>query len=126
MPAICPFAHLENKNSLYHGKDCMKKFCKSLRKQAKNINNFEKKLLPFTKVILKSHQDPKVCYICRKRILRKLSKSIKYGKVRNHCHYAGKYRGTAHSTCNLKFNLPNEIPIILHNGPNYDYHFFIK
>ena len=49
MPAICPFAHLENKNSLYHGKDCMKKFCKSLRKQAKNIINFEKKIITIYK-----------------------------------------------------------------------------
>ena len=41
-------------------------------------------------------------------------------------HFTGKYRGTAHSTCNLKFNVPNEIPLVFHNGSNYDYHFIIK
>ena len=46
--------------------------------------------------------------------------------VRDHCHYTGKYRGTAHSICNSKFNVPNEIPVVFHNGSNYDYHVIIK
>ena len=58
-------------------------------------------MLPLTKEELKSHQDAKVCYICGKRILKKLSKSINYRKVRDHWHYAGKYSCAAHSTCNL-------------------------
>ena len=38
----------------------MKKFCESVRKQAKNAIDFEKKkFLAFTKVVLKSHQDAK-------------------------------------------------------------------
>ena len=42
----------------------MKKFCKSSREHAKNIISFEKKeMLSLTKELLKSHQDPKVCYI---------------------------------------------------------------
>ena len=49
-----------------------------------------------------------------------------YWKVRVHCHYTGKYRGAAHSICNLKFNLPNEIPVVFHNGSNYNYQFIIK
>ena len=83
-------------------------------------------MLPLTKEELKSHQDAKVCYICRKRILKKLSKSINYRKVREHCHYTGKFRRAAHGICNLKFNVPNEIPVAFHNGSNYDYHFIIK
>ena len=27
---------------------------------------------------------------------------------------------------NLKFNVPNEIPVVFHNGSNYDYHFIVK
>ena len=83
-------------------------------------------MLPLTKEELKSHQDAKVCYICGKRILKKLSKSINYRKVREHCHYTGKFRRAAHGICNLKFNAPNEIPVAFHNGSNYDYHFIIK
>ena len=47
-------------------------------------------------------------------------------KVRDHCHYTGKYRGAAHSICNLRYKIPNEIPVIFHNGSTYDYHFIIK
>ena len=47
---------------------------------------------------------------------------MNYIKVRDHCHYSGKYRGTAHKICNT----PREIPVIFHNGSSYDYHFIIK
>ena len=79
-----------------------------------------------TKEQLNSHQDAKVCYICRKRILKKLSKSMNYRIVGDHFQYTGKYRGAAHSICNLKFNVHNEIYVVFHSGSNYDYHFIIK
>ena len=44
----------------------------------------------------------------------------------NHCHYSREYRGAAHTIYNLKYNVPKEITIILHNGSNYDYHFIMK
>ena len=50
----------------------------------------------------------------------------KYHKVRDHCHYTGKYRGAAHNICNLRYKIPNEIPVVFHNGSTYDYHFIIK
>ena len=53
-------------------------------------------------------------------------KDKKYHKVRDHCHYTGECRGAAHSICNLKYSLPKKVPIVLYNGSNYGYHFFIK
>ena len=53
-------------------------------------------------------------------------KDNKYCKVRDHCHYTGEYRGAAHSICNLKYSVPKKIPIVFHNGSNYDYHFIMK
>ena len=47
-------------------------------------------------------------------------------KVRDHCHYTGKYRGAAHSVCNLRYKVVKEIPVVFHNGSAYDYHFIIK
>ena len=82
-------------------------------------------MLPLTREEFKSHQDAKLCYICGKRILKKLSKIMNYQKVRDYCHYTSKYRCAAHSFCNLKFNMPNEIPIVFDHGSNYDYHFII-
>ena len=53
-------------------------------------------------------------------------KDKKYHKVRDHCHFTGEYRGTAHSICNLKYSVPKKIPIAFHDGSNYDYHFIKK
>ena len=73
-------------------------------------------MLPLTEEELKSYHDTKVCYIYGKRILKKLSKSINYWDVRDHCCYTGKCRGAAHSICNSKFNVPNEIHVAFHDG----------
>ena len=54
------------------------------------------------------------------------AESKSYWKVRDHYHYAGKYGGAAHSICNLKFNVVDEIPEVFHTSSNYNYHFIIK
>ena len=51
---------------------------------------------------------------------------IKKQKVRDHCHYTGKYRGAAYNICNLRYKLPKEIPVVFHNGTTYDYNFIIN
>ena len=43
MSTTCTFDHIENKHTIYRGKDFLKKFCESLREHAKNIIDFEKK-----------------------------------------------------------------------------------
>ena len=30
----------------------------------------------------------------------------KHHKVRDHCHYTGKYRGATHNICNLRYKTP--------------------
>ena len=57
---------------------------------------------------------------------KKLSKYIIDSKIRDHCHYAGKYREAAHTICILKFNVLNETPVVFHNGSNYFYCFVRK
>ena len=47
-------------------------------------------------------------------------------KVRDHCHYTGKYRGAAHSICNLRYKITKKIPVAFHNGSTYDYDFTFK
>ena len=47
-------------------------------------------------------------------------------KVRDHCRYTGKYRGAAHSNCNLNYKITKKIPLVFHNGSTYGYHFIIK
>ena len=43
-------------------------------------------------------------------------------KIKDYCHYTGIFRGATHSICNLKYKVPKEIPIIIHNA-TYDTHF---
>ena len=82
MSTIWAFDNIENKHTLYRGKDCVKKFCEFLREHAKNITGFEKKkMLPLTKEELKSYHDAKVCYICGKRILIKFDNDKSYRNV---------------------------------------------
>ena len=72
MSTIWAFDHIENKHTLYYGKDCMKTFGTSFRKHSQNIVDFEKKkILSLTKEELKSHEEAKVYYICGKKILMK-------------------------------------------------------
>ena len=45
----CSFDESKNKLNYYRGDDCMKKFCKDLRKHATKIINYEKKkMMPLT------------------------------------------------------------------------------
>ena len=69
------------------------------------------------------HNKQKICYICKKEFD---NNDKKQQKVREHCHYTGKYRGAAHTICNLRYKVPKEIPVVFHNGSTYDHHFIIK
>ena len=120
----CSFDELKSKLNYYRGKDCMKKFCKDLKEQATRIINYEKKkIIPLTKEEKINYNDQQICYICKKEFDKS---NKKHHKVRDHCHDTGKYRGAAHNICNLRYNVPKEIPVVFHNGSTYDYHFLIK
>ena len=104
----------------------MKNFCLDLREHATKIIDYEKKeMIPLTKKKEKKYNKQKVCYICKKRFSTDDSNK-KYHKVKDHCHYTGKYRGAAYDICNLRYKIPKEIPLVFHNGFTYDYHFIIK
>ena len=62
----------------------------------------------------------------KKKIENKYLKDKKYFNITDYCPHAGKYRGAAHSTCNLKYSLPQQISIDFHDRSNHDYHFIIK
>ena len=82
-------------------------------------------MAPLTEEEEYKHEKKKLCYICRKPFSAN-NNNIKYCKVKDHCHYIGKCRDAAHGICNLRYNIPREIPVVFHNGSTYDYHFIIK
>ena len=75
----------------------MQNLCEDLREQTKEIIDYEKKeMLPFIKKERKNNIVNKnnlslETMMMRKNII-----------VQDHCHYIGKYRGTAHNICNLR------------------------
>ena len=46
--------------------------------------------------------------------------------MREDCHITGKYRGSAHRSCNIKFKLTKKVPVIFHNLRGYYRHLIIK
>ena len=116
----CSFDKSNNKLSYYRGEDCMKRFCKDLKDHATKIIDFKKKaMIPLTKEEEDNYNKENICYICKKDFNND-------GKVGDHCHFTGKYKGAAHNTCKLRYKIPKNIPVIYHNGSTYDYHFIIK
>ena len=61
-----------------------------------------------------SFQESNICWICNKLF------DVQNNKVRDHCHIAGKYRGSAHWSCNINVKLTNKVPVIFHNLRSYD------
>ena len=127
---VCSFDSKEDKHSFYRGNDCIKKFCSELKELGTKVVNYEQKeMAPLTDDENRYYKEQKKCYICRKSFCcdKKQKKRFKlYKKVRDHCHFTGKFRGAAHSICNLNYKVPQEIPVKIHNGSKYDYHFIIK
>ena len=117
----CSFDTTKSKLDYHRRKNCMKNFCLDLREHATKIKNFEKKeMIPLTKEENKMHRRQKKCYICKKKFSTD-DNNKKYHKVKDHCHYTGKYRDAVHDICNLTYKIPKEIPVVFHNG-----HFIIK
>ena len=77
-------------------------------------------MAPLTPKEIEKYKKSKKCYICFKLF------TGKNPKVRDHCHYTGRYRGAAHSNCNLQYKIPSYSPIIFHNLSGYDAHPFTK
>ena len=114
----CSFDEKENKLNYYRGKDCIEKLCKKLKERAVKIINYEEN---------KSYKEQEACHICEEKFcMDKDDENYKNKrKVKDHCHYTGKFRGAAHSICNLNYKVPKDIPIVIHIS-SYDTHFIIS
>ena len=99
-------------------------FIEYLEKDIKEIyNRFKKpKKMVMTWEDRMTYKKATHCHICEEEI----KDEDVYRKVRDHCHLTGKFRGAAHSICNLKYRLPKFYPVIFHNLSGYDSHLFIK
>ena len=86
-------------------------------------------MIPLTDKETRFYEGQKVYHVCKKEFFYDENKENEfklYSKVRDHCHYTGKFRGAAHSICNLSDKTPKEIPAVIHNSSKYECHFIIK
>ena len=118
----------ETTTSYHRGKDCLSKLCKELREKATDLFDTEKlPMTPLTPEQHKKHDNSKEYFICNKKFI--TDKKNKYYKnlmkVMDHDHYTGTFRGAAHSICNLRYKTQEDIPVVIHNGSNYDFHLII-
>ena len=98
--------------------DAMDTFINWLESDVKEIANLENKDMIFTEEDKQKFINASDCWICREH--------LGNDRVRDHCHYTGRYRGAAHNSCNLKYRKPNNISVFFHNLTGYDSHLFIK
>ena len=81
--------------------------------------NFNKVMI-ISKKEQNDFKNSKSCHICNKEY------NDEYVPVTDHCHVTGKYRGSAHSDCNLSYRLTNKVYIIFHNLRGYDSHLVMQ
>ena len=84
-------------------------------------------MVPLTHEENNFDDEQEICYICEEKFwIDKNDKDyINRKKVKDHCRYAGKFRGAAQSKCNLNYKIQTEISIIIHNT-TYDTHFMLN
>ena len=98
--------------------DAIDVFIKWLEEDVKAIANIEPKQMIFKEEDRKQFNKASDCWIC--------GEELGNDRVRDHCHYTGRYRGPAHNSCNLKYRKPKSISVFFHNLSGYDSHLFIK
>ena len=114
----------EDKTVLYtakeEGKDIGKKFVESLEIDLKEVYKILKTVVPIniSEQEEESFKNAVKCYAC--------GLDLEEDRVRDHCHLTGKYRGAAHSKCNLRMKTPKFVPVLFHNLEGYDSHLFVK
>ena len=98
--------------------DAMDTFINWLESDVREIANLENKDMIFTPENEKEFINALTCWIC--------GEYMGNDRVRDHCHFTGKFRGAACNSCNLKLRRQNNISVFFHNLAGYDSHLFIK
>ena len=98
--------------------DAMDTFINWLESDVREIANLENKDMIFTPENEKEFINASNCWLC--------GEYMGNDRVRDHCHFTGKFRGAACNSCNLKHKRQNNISVFFHNLAGYDSHLFIK
>ena len=88
----------------------MRRFCEFLEKHAMKTINFEKeKMIPLTNEGYQSYLNKINYHIFKTNFKMNELNDKNFRKVKDHCHYTGKYRDAGYSTFNSKYSLAKKI-----------------
>ena len=107
----------------YRGPNAAEYLLRALQEEERGIQKVlaNPKAVRMTYADRESHRTTSRCHVC--------DGLLEGDSVRDHCHITGKYRGAAHSACNLKLRLSPKtttIPVVFHNLRGYDSHMLIQ
>lgn len=124
---------------LYRGEGCVELMMESLKQDCDELYDEyfrNSKPLAMTPEDNRAFRESGSCHICGERGFAnyhenqahwaKERKPHPLSKVRDHCHVSGKFRGAAHHTCNLQYQVSKVFPVVFHNLKGYDGNLIIK
>ena len=116
-----------HKRCFYEEQNYQSEFFETLCHNASKDDDFEiiKLKKPETPATRHTAKEQTNCYKCKKSLLQKNYRDA----VKDHCHLTGKYRGAAHSECNLKLKInpkTHQVPVVFHNLRGYDAHHLMQ
>lgn len=113
----------------FRGENCVDWFTNELTKIATIIFDYledKKPMISLTQEEELTFSSSTICHICKKSLSDGVVVEQMGIPVRDHCHISGVYRGAAHQTCNLQYQVTRNIPIVMHNLSGYDSHLLIR
>ena len=101
--------------------NCLELFMEAVMDASRQIGDILKRTTPMdlTKEEQQDFENARTCHICGLA-------AFSPDKVRDHCHFSGKFIGAAHISCNLNRRSKYKIPVYAHNFSNYDAHFLLQ
>ena len=112
---------IRDKPFLYTGDNAVEVFLENLFNDGEKIMDIlnDDKPMKMTAQDKENYAKASTCHICKKYVVDSES-------CADHCHLTGQFRGKAHKKCNIKYSKQKKIPVIFHNGKNYDTHFIFS
>ena len=108
----------------HHGSDCTEWLLLELTRLEKLCTEwlFKEERMEFTPTDRRNFDRSSECYLCHKPF----GDSVPMKKVRDHDHISGKFRGAAHSHCNIQMRKTYKVPVFFHNFRGYDSHLVVQ